>query len=110
MLVGASAFWAVDRFSSYFVLLLCFFTISNSFSKDGNQSGALQEGTRVLRQAQWVKFLKAFLDNSRSVLQYRELPNRVLNFHHTEVPEAQRSHGTARLLVEVSVLFLGLLQ
>ncbi|VDP17844.1 unnamed protein product [Heligmosomoides polygyrus] len=33
-------------------------------------------------------------------MQYRELPNRVLDFEHTETPQDQQGKGIAKLLVK----------
>ncbi|KIH44771.1 hypothetical protein ANCDUO_25202 [Ancylostoma duodenale] len=37
---------------------------------------------------------------SRARLQYRELPNRVLDFEHTETPPDQQGKGIAKMLVK----------
>jgi len=45
------------------------------------------------------------MNGTRSLLQYRELPERVLDFYHTEVPVEHQGKGVARLLADAAFSF-----
>ncbi|CAJ0942044.1 unnamed protein product, partial [Mesorhabditis belari] len=45
------------------------------------------------------------LNNSRSVLQYAELSNKVIDFYHTEVPPEQQGQGIAKDLVKEGLTY-----
>ncbi|WKY00047.1 hypothetical protein Q1695_014719 [Nippostrongylus brasiliensis] len=57
----------------------------------------------VLRVQHCKKSMEFFINfggGSRAFLQYRELPNRVLDFEHTETPSDQQGKGVAKTLVK----------
>lgn len=46
-------------------------------------------------------YFNVLLDTKKSVLEYKKLPNSVLDLYHTEVPPEHRGHGVAAQLVKV---------
>ncbi|KAK6037144.1 hypothetical protein COOONC_25351 [Cooperia oncophora] len=58
----------------------------------------------ALRVQHCKKAMEFFIDlggGRRAYLQYRELPGKILDFHHTETPFERRGEGIAKLLVKV---------
>ncbi|CAJ0599684.1 unnamed protein product [Cylicocyclus nassatus] len=55
---------------------------------------------RIQHSKKAMEFFINFNNGSRAVMQYSELPNRVLDFHHTETPPDQQGKGIARMLVK----------
>ncbi|KAK0397159.1 hypothetical protein QR680_002011 [Steinernema hermaphroditum] len=55
----------------------------------------------ALRVEHSRKALEFFIkmNNARSVLQYRNLPNSVMDIYHTEVPVQHQGKGVAKILV-----------
>ncbi|VDM68504.1 unnamed protein product, partial [Strongylus vulgaris] len=51
----------------------------------------------------FINFSASVGTGSRAVLQYTELPNKVLDFEHTETPPDQQGKGIAKMLVKVGL-------
>uniref|UniRef100_W6NWD5 Protein NATD1 n=1 Tax=Haemonchus contortus TaxID=6289 RepID=W6NWD5_HAECO len=55
---------------------------------------------RVQHSRKAMEFFINLGNGSKALLQYRELPNRILEFHNTETPMEYQGKGIAKLLVK----------
>uniref|UniRef100_A0A914VIX5 Protein NATD1 n=1 Tax=Plectus sambesii TaxID=2011161 RepID=A0A914VIX5_9BILA len=47
------------------------------------------------------------INGSKAVLQYKELPNGILDMYHTEVPPEARGKGVAKVLADAAFSYAG---